>query len=63
MSEETIKKYVEEVLEEIQETRDNDTLLQFNVLIRMGFAKMEGLTLKIDLNKIRIYNEKNPFSR
>jgi len=52
MKEETIKQYVEEVLKEIPETRDNDTLLQFNVLIKMGFAKMEGLTLKIDLGNI-----------
>ena len=52
MKEETTKQYVEEVLKEIPETRDNDTLLQFNVLIKMGFAKMEGLTLKIDLGNI-----------
>ena len=52
MEEETIKQYVEDVLEEFPETRDNDTLLIFNVLLRMGFAKMEGLTLKIDLGNI-----------
>ena len=51
-NEESIKKYVEEILEEFSETRDNDTLLQFNVLLRMGFAKMEGMTLKIDLGNI-----------
>jgi hypothetical protein len=51
-NEETIKKYVEEILKEFPETRDNDTLLQFNVLLRMGFAKMEGMTLKIDLGNI-----------
>ena len=48
-NEEPIKKYVEDILEKFPETRDNDTLLQFNVLLRMGFAKMEGMILKIDL--------------
>ena len=51
-NEEPIKKYVEDILEKFPETRDNDTLLQFNVLLRMGFAKMEGMTLKIDLGNI-----------
>jgi len=52
MNEETIKKYVEEILEELSETRDNDTLLIFNVLVRMGYAKMERFVLKIDLERI-----------
>jgi len=52
MNEDTIKKYVEEVLTEIPETRDSDTLLQFNVLKRMGFAEIKGTKLIIDLNKI-----------
>jgi len=51
-NEESIKKYVEEVLTEVPETRDNDTLLQFNVLKRMGYAEIKGTKLIIDLNKI-----------
>ena len=51
-NEESIKKYVEEVLLELPETRDNDTLLQFNVLRRMGFAKIDGSILKIDLDNM-----------
>jgi len=52
MCEETIKKYVEEVLEELPETRGNDTLLQFNVLKRMGFAEIKGTKIIIDLEII-----------
>ena len=51
-NEESIKKYVEEVLLELPETRDNDTLLQFNVLLRMGYAKVKGTDIIFDLDRI-----------
>lgn len=50
--EETIKSYVVQVLEELPATRNNDTILQFNVLKRMGLAKVRGTILKIDLKDI-----------
>lgn len=52
MKEETIKKYVEEVLIEIPESRDDDKILIFNVLKKMGIAKVEGTILKIDLKNM-----------
>jgi hypothetical protein len=52
MKEEIIKKYVEEVLIEIPETRDNDTLLQFNVLMRMNLARIDGTMFQIDMRNM-----------